>query len=86
MEHSEQSEKDLLETSSDAVLSDNIQMGTKQKREDVTLKNKGMVTEYKEVNEVNVNETTLQKKPNINYPEQEIHDPAIIKKGALSSA
>ena len=86
MEHSEQSEKDLLETSSDAVLSDNIQMGTKQKREDVTLKNKGMVTEHKEVNEVNVNETTLQKKPNINYPEQEIHDPAIIRKGALSSA
>ena len=46
-----------------------------------------MVTEHKEVNELNGNEMTLQKKPNINYTEREIHDQsAIIKKGALSSA
>ena len=32
MEHSEQNEKDLLETSSDTVLSDNIQMGSKREK------------------------------------------------------
>ena len=57
MRHSEHSEIDQLETSSDAALSDNIQ-------ENVTSKNKETVTEHKEVNEANKNESIPQKKEN----------------------
>ena len=67
MEHSEHSEIDQLETSSDAALSDNIQ-------ENVTSKNKETVTEHKEVNEANKNESIPQKKK------------TNIKKESLSSA
>ena len=85
MEHSEHSEVDLLEKSSDAAISDN--RGTKQKREEnVTSKNKDTVTAHKEVNEANGNESIPQQKANIKYTKQEIHDPAIIKKESLSSA
>ena len=86
MEHSEHSEIDL-ETSSDAVLSDNIQMVTRQKREEnITSENKETVAEQKEVNEANGNKSIPQQKANINYTEQEIHDPGITKKEALPSA
>ena len=57
MEHSGHSEIDQLETSSDAALSDNIQ-------ENVTSKNKETVTEHKEVNKANKNESIPQKKEN----------------------
>ena len=80
MEHSEHSEIDQLETSSDAALSDNIQ-------ENVTSKNEETVTEHKEVNKANKNESIPQKKKtNIKYTKQEIHDLAIFKKESLSSA
>ena len=56
MEHSEHSEVDQLETSSDAAISDN--RGTKQKREEnVTSENKDTVTAHKEVNAANGNES-----------------------------
>ena len=86
MEHSEHSEVDL-DISSDAVLSDNIQMGTGLKgKENITSENKETVTEHKEVNETNGNKSIPQQKANIKYTEQEIHDPAITKKEALSRA
>ena len=59
MEYSEHSEV-YLEASSDAVLSDNIQMGTRQKREEnITSENKETVTEHKKVNEANEYPTSV---------------------------
>ena len=81
MEHSEHSEVDQQETSSNAALSDNIQMGIMQKREEnITSKNKERVTEHKEVNKADGNESIPQQKANIKYTKQEIHDAAIIQK------
>ena len=94
-EHSEDSEEDLLKTSSKTDSRENIEMETKQKREeDVKLKKNETGTEQQEVEEVKENESFLsstpttvpQQKSNIKCRIQNNHNPASKKKEVLSIA